>query len=290
MRMSHLVFIDTNIFLDFYRVRGQDTDLSILSHIDANHDKLLSTYQVEMEYKKNRQRVILESLQGLKANSTNSIPAFLRGSKPNQALANAESQLKSQTKKLRERTLRTLTSPALNDPVYKTSQRLFRATGGCHLSREKKVRYQIRELAQKRFILGYPPRKANDTSIGDAVNWEWIVQCATESGNDIIIVSRDTDYGIVVDGKAYLNDWLSQEFRQRVSRKRRVILTTRLTEAFNVAGICVTKREVAQEEKLVRNIFEAPKVSEIREEDVRFFLNTFGKSLGKEGGSSPDHA
>ena len=27
-------------------------------------------------------------------------------------------------------------------------------------------------LAWRRFLLGYPPRKANDTSIGDAVNWE----------------------------------------------------------------------------------------------------------------------
>ena len=57
--MSVLVFIDTNIYLDFYRVRGTDATLSILKHFDENHDRIITTSEVEMEYKKNRQRVTL---------------------------------------------------------------------------------------------------------------------------------------------------------------------------------------------------------------------------------------
>ena len=50
-----LIFIDTNILLDFYRVRGPKEDLSILRHIDNNLDRFITTDQVEMEFKKNRQ-------------------------------------------------------------------------------------------------------------------------------------------------------------------------------------------------------------------------------------------
>jgi hypothetical protein len=252
--MAQLIFIDTNIFLDFYRIRGQDTDLSILSHIDKNHDTIISTSQVEMEYKKNRQKAIQESLGSQKGLEPCPTPAFLRESKPRQALTAAEKQIKSQTIKLRQRTIATLENPGRNDRVYKTAQRLFRADGPCHLTREKKVRTHIRELAHKRFTLGYPPRKNGDTSIGDAINWEWIIYCAIQCEDDIIIVSRDTDYGIVLDSTAYLNDWLLQEFKQRVSRRRKLTLTTRLTEAFKLAGIKVSKKEVTQEEQLIQRV------------------------------------
>jgi hypothetical protein len=53
-----LIFIDTNILLDFYRVRGREGDLSILDHIDENHDLIITTSQVEMEFKKNRPRKV----------------------------------------------------------------------------------------------------------------------------------------------------------------------------------------------------------------------------------------
>jgi hypothetical protein len=41
-----LIFIDTNIFLDFYRAAGRDTKLSILSLIDSNHDRIITGEQV----------------------------------------------------------------------------------------------------------------------------------------------------------------------------------------------------------------------------------------------------
>ena len=65
--MASLIFIDTNIMLDFYRVRGREGGLAILDHVDANRDKIITSAQVEMEYKKNRQAAILEALRSLKA-------------------------------------------------------------------------------------------------------------------------------------------------------------------------------------------------------------------------------
>jgi hypothetical protein len=52
--MSSLLFIDTNILLDFYRYPRGSALLSVLGHIDRNHDKIITTTQVDMEYKKNK--------------------------------------------------------------------------------------------------------------------------------------------------------------------------------------------------------------------------------------------
>ena len=102
--------------------------------------------------------------------------------------------------------------------------------------------------------MGYPPRKKEDTSMGDAVNWEWILHCAKESGKHIIIVSRDSDYGITYDDESILNDALEQEFSERVSHRRQIILTDKLTYAFKKASISVTKKEVTQESELIKSI------------------------------------
>ncbi len=254
--MSALIFIDTNIYLDFYRVRGTDATLSILKHFDTNHHRIITTSEVEMEYKKNRQGVIIESLGTLKPQDYPKfvVPAFLRESKRNKSIIQTQKSLSNEILKLKARTAKLLISPSRNDPVYMALQRLFKAKGDCHLTRTEKVRFQIRELAQKRFLLGYPPRKASDTSIVDAINWEWIVYCAQHCSSDIIIVSRDSDYGVYHGDKSILNDWLLLEFKERVSHKRNIILTNKLTEAFKQASIRVSVEEEKSEEKLLEDI------------------------------------
>lgn len=254
--MRPLVFVDTNILLDFYRVRGRDTSLSILTHFDGNHDRIITTGQVEMEYKKNRQGVILQSLKALKAPDMGTlvIPAFLHESQPKKRIEQAKKRLNDQIGLVKQRIAKLLQNPAQNDPIYKTLQRLFVAGRPHHLTRKRKERFEIRRLAKKRFVLGYPPRKDGDTSIGDAINWEWLIYCANEARTGIVIVSRDSDYGLEHDGVPVLNDWLRQEFKERVSRKREITLTSRLTEGFKLAGIAVTPKEEREEEELVKDL------------------------------------
>ena len=109
----------------------------------------------------------------------------------------------------------------------------------------------MRKLARKRFVLGYPPRKKEDNSIGDAVNWEWIIRCAERSGKDIVIVTRDTDYGVFYGGKAVVNDWLKQEFKERVSRRRNIYLSDKLYQAFKMISLTVSKEMAEEEERLI---------------------------------------
>jgi predicted nucleic acid-binding protein len=65
MPAEKLLFIDTNIWLDFYRARN-DTGLKLLKQVEALTDNLIVTYQLESEFKRNRQAVLMESWDNLK--------------------------------------------------------------------------------------------------------------------------------------------------------------------------------------------------------------------------------
>lgn len=56
-----LIFIDTNIWLDFYRSRTE-AGITLLKHVEAIADRVIVGPQVEMEFKKNRQATILEAI------------------------------------------------------------------------------------------------------------------------------------------------------------------------------------------------------------------------------------
>ena len=132
-----------------------------------------------------------------------------------------QDSIKKQTKKVSLKISKILRNPNSNDLVYKRLSKVFCHNSKYNLDRESKDRKRIRRLAYKQFILGYPPRKKNDTSIGDAINWEWIIECAIKSGKDIVIVSRDSDFGVIFENDSFLNDWLLQEFQQRVGKRRK---------------------------------------------------------------------
>lgn len=251
--LDALVFIDTNIFLDFYRIRSGDVSVSYLKLIDDHRDRIITGSQVAMEYKKNRQRVILESIRGMKNPDWNALgtPALLQNAQAAKMIEKKRKEVGSQQNKLKEKITKILKNPTYNDPVYQCLQRLFKSSSPYNLDRTNKQRFTIRRLARKRWVLGYPPRKKDDTSIGDAVNWEWLVKCAELSGKDIIIVTRDTDFGVAYEGESVLNDWLHQEFKERISQKRGIYLTDRLSAAFKALSYPVTDEMVEEEERIL---------------------------------------
>jgi polyhydroxyalkanoate synthesis regulator protein len=50
-----------------------------------------------------------------------------------------------------------------------------------------------------------------------------------------------------------LNDWLKQEFKQRISQKRKIILTDKLHIAFQLVEIPVTEEMIKEEEEVISN-------------------------------------
>ncbi|HDP88567.1 MAG TPA: hypothetical protein ENN42_01185 [Thioalkalivibrio sp.] len=251
--LDALIFVDTNILLDFYRIRQSDISVAYLKRLEDCKDRLIASSQVEMEYKKNRQKAILESLTKYSTPDWGKLtpPALLADSQAAKTIEKKKKEIITQQKKVNDKVEKVLHNPSGNDQVYQSLQRIFKNDSPYNLTREFKSRFTIRNLARKRFSLGYPPRKDSDTSIGDAVNWEWIIECAKTSGKDIVIVTRDTDYGAIYKGQSYINDWLNQEFKERVSRKRKLILTDKLSVALKAVDAVVTKEmEEAEQEML----------------------------------------
>lgn len=248
-----LLFIDTNILLDFYRNRG-DAGLSLLQRLDGIHERIIGTYQVEMEFKKNRQNVIVSCLGDLKeAGGGISAPGFLSSAKSLEIIHRQKKDNAKRIKDLKDRVTKVLARPTINDPVYKVTQRLFSIESEFYLQRTDERKNFFRRLAWKRFILGYPPRKKNDTSTGDAINWEWIVDCIDRSNRDVVVVSRDADYGVTVDKESYVNDWLLEELKDRTKKSRCIVLYDRLSEALRRMDIEVTDEEAMAENEAAKS-------------------------------------
>lgn len=272
MAIKKLLFIDTNIWLDFYRART-DAGLSLLEHVEKVSDRLIVSYQLEMEYKRNRQAAILEGMQELKPPSHISRPGLFSDAKAVKAIQANLKAAGERLKTLKIKLRNALENPAQYDPVYQACQRIFHSNGPLVLARDDKFRNVIRRRAFKRFLHGCPPRKRNDTSIGDAFNWEWMIECALRNNGELVIVSRDADYGTVFEDKPYINDHLKQEFSERVSSKRKLLLYSKLSEALKHFQIPVTKAEEEEEEHIIQAV---PKSDVLRGDvSIEEFLKTF---------------
>jgi hypothetical protein len=254
MPVPNLLFIDTNIWLDFYRARNE-TGLQLLAHTEAIIDRIIVTYQLESEFKTNRQAAILEGMKELK--SPGEIPrlGIFSDARATKQMHRSIKDVEKRTRTLRYRLRRALEKPALNDPIYKVCQRVFHKKDDLNLCRDDVRRFGIRRKAFRRFLHGCPPRKRSDTSIGDAFNWEWMIQCAIDKKAGLVIVTRDSDYGVTVDKKSYINDHLRQEFSERVSRKRSLLLYPLLSDALKLFKIQVSQKEEEAETELVSNAF-----------------------------------
>lgn len=248
-----LFFVDTNVFLDFYRYPGEPAKRQ-LNGLLRHKDSLIVTEQLHMEYLKNRQKVIADNLKkGLSSERLSSLPSLLADSKFGRATAKADQTLSARLRKLQSYADNVLVKPGAYDSVYRTAVKIFRSEHAWNLKRPNKLRYEIRERAQNRFYLGYPPRKAGDTSMGDAINWEWIVHCAINSAQTphILIVSRDGDYGVTQTKTPVLNDWLKWEFKNRVPGRRKIELTTKLTDALRKLDEHVTDKDEEIENRVI---------------------------------------
>lgn len=159
LALDALLFIDTNILLDFYRERKSDISMKFLEQIEACKERLILGSQVEMEYKKNRQAVILESLGKFSTPDWGKLttPALVSETQASDMIKKHQAALTKQQNVIATKIQNILENPGRHDEVYKVLQRVFKHSSPYNLNREDKRRFAIRRLARKRFFLGYPP-------------------------------------------------------------------------------------------------------------------------------------
>ena len=100
MAIKSLLFIDTNIWLDFYRVRNQ-TGLKLLGHAEALSERLIVTYQLESEFKNNRQAAIIEGMQELNKTPQISRPGIFSDAQAAKMMAKGLKDVEKRMKGLR---------------------------------------------------------------------------------------------------------------------------------------------------------------------------------------------
>jgi hypothetical protein len=242
-----LLFVDTNIYLDFYRAGGE-AGLTLLEHIQTVSDLLIITDQVEVEFLNNRQRVISEALKQLITPPMPLfVPAYLQKSRTAKAIERNKGQIRRGIETLKDRFAKLLENPSKNDPLFKTVKKAFSKMTPLNLKFAKDKRAPIFDAALRRFQRGFPPRKKQDYSIGDAINWEWVLDCAKSFSLDVLIVARDGDFGLYQKG--YLNDFLASEFKSITKRKAELVPT--LSKALKKLGIKVTPAEEKEEQSIL---------------------------------------
>jgi len=246
---EYIIFVDTNILLDLYQ--GHNATLKTLQSLVKNRGRVILTYQVQTEFLKNRQRAIMSPLAALK-NYNLPVPPFLRGTELGDSIKETCDKVTRDIKAYRDACLKLLASPT-EDKVFVEVQRLFGAKSNLLLHSDTDDARLIEKRAEDRFSKGLPPRKKDDVYFGDALNWEWILECAARKDTSVIVVSRDGDFGHIHNDVGYLNDLLSHEFCSRVGQKAKVTLTPVLTEALEKLKIEVTPEEKAEEKDLIHS-------------------------------------
>lgn len=271
--IQKLIFIDTNIWLDFYRAQNE-AYMGLLDKVEGIMAKVIVTHQLETEFKKNRQQVILKSVKLLGDHIPKKVPSVgvLAQAQQFKMVGKDIDSARKRIQNLQDRLVKMIEEPTQKDPVFKAVNRVFHRSGDdLILTRETKddeKRKSVRERAERRFMHGCPPRKSDDTSYGDAVNWEWMIDCAKAKDGELVIVSRDADYGCTYDGKSYINDHLWHEFSARVSRKRNLLLYTKLSDALKHFNVTVTEAQVNAEKQLIADAHPVSEHSVLDDFDV----------------------
>jgi hypothetical protein len=136
--VNPLIFVDANIFLDFYRAPAGNIGLTLLQRINDHHDAIVTGDQVEMEFKKNRQAVILDAYnQVIVSGAKFSLPTFLIGTPEEKRLKSLKDEMEKHAFDIKESVKSVLRDPVTSDPVYRIAESLFRADTTLSLSRRK---------------------------------------------------------------------------------------------------------------------------------------------------------
>jgi predicted nucleic acid-binding protein len=178
------VFVDTNVLLSLYHLSGPDLDelKKIVKLSENGQIDILLPQQVADEFWRNRERVIKDALDTFaKTKSQYFLPNIVRANSKANELKKASDLVNSLAKTLREEADETIRTQSL--AADKIIESLL---ANCQTIDEKVIK-----KAQLRKQIGNPPGKAD--SLGDAINWEWLLSKA-DRYDDLIIISADGDF------------------------------------------------------------------------------------------------
>lgn len=199
------LFIDTNIFLDFYHLTSDDLEeLKKLSALlQSGEVRLHLPIQITDEFYRNRSKVIAEAIKRLKEQKLNlHFPALCKDYEQYPALRSHQEEYEK------------LHSTLLNKIIDDAGENKLRADERIseiftHANTIDTTNRHV-ELARLRMDVGNPPGK--NGSLGDAINWEILLETIPDN-EDLYFVTGDGDYLSSLD-RGNFSEFLIKEWEK----------------------------------------------------------------------------
>lgn len=248
MKPKHHIFLDSNIYLRFFKLSDADVKElgQLVTLVKSGEVKLYLTEQVRDEFNRNRDEAIAESLKSVREQEMKpSFPRMFRDHAGFPELRKAVKAYEDQRKQM----LQDVTEAASRKELAadKLIAELF------DLAEFVPLTDPIWETARRRYDLRNPPGKGK--SYGDAVHWVSLLD-AVPTGEDILVVSDDSDFQSKLD-KTQMSDFLQEEWRQR--KNAAAVLYTSLLDLFrdhypDVHLLEALEKEMVERELAVRSL------------------------------------
>jgi hypothetical protein len=212
------IYIDTNVFLDFYQ--SAKDRMAIFQELLARADHIIVPEQTVREFRRNR-AARLSKLAEMVEKSANihvyttaivrEMPAFKEWEAARYAAKKHAKAIETQ--------LRSWVIDESSDPVYRQFVKLY--SQGTTMSTPSDALAK----AQQRKLLGEPPTSPDKYTAGDEIIWETLLALCND---DLIVVSRDHTF---LDNESLLRS----EFEAKGAR-RLLVVTDSLSHALRLVG------------------------------------------------------
>lgn len=199
------VFIDTNIFLNFYHY-GKD-DLDALDKVFTTHQhgsaKVYLTQQIYNEFMRNREIKLEDALKRFKDKRLPQLPIFMKQCDEYNKIIDLSKELDKLCKSL---------SANIDDKIKNNQLLADKLIENIFTKDVEPITPEYYQRAKMRMDLGNPPGK--NGSLGDAINWCILLE-KVPSGEDLHLISADGDFYSKLDeiepNPVLLAEWKHQK-------------------------------------------------------------------------------
>lgn len=243
------LFIDTNIFLNFYTLSNDHLDKleKILELLKNKELTLLLTEQVVDEFKRNREKKLLDFVKSLNAFQPKlCYPPICFDIKEKALLETSINKTLGLKKKLTDSLMKKIKKKELY--ADKLIEEIF------SYRESFKTTDDILKRSERRMLLGNPPGK--NGSFGDAINWECIIE-NTPPNTDLYFIGIDGDYRSDIDDNDF-HPFLNDEWGSRNGGKIHYfkLISNFVNKKF--PKLKITKDDIAEEKQGIFSSFSLP--------------------------------
>jgi len=230
------LFIDTNIYLDFYRAASDR--LSLFEELKKMRSSLIISEQGYKEFQRNRTVQLTKLSAEIERTTSTSIytTAVVKDMAEHKEAIHLQSQIRKIGQELKKKIGVMLEPKPGDDPVLDAYEDLIK------ISPPIPTKENLIAKAEVRKILGNPPTSPDRHSVCDELLWEELIDFCND---DLIIVSNDKTF---TENKKILRD----EFSKAHPGKNLEIVKS-VSEALTILGK-VSERLEATEAEMVFNI------------------------------------